>query len=93
MKYFAALMAFFAAPAFAAKLTEKEAVYRAQAAIHEGHWSGLAPECLSFEPKPPQWSFTVREDHNSVCGGDDLTAPRLFEVHVNPQTGVVIRED
>lgn len=90
---FAAGIVFFAAPAFAAKLTEKEAVHRAQAAIRDGHWSELSAECMSFEPTPPQWTFVVREEHTPRCGGDDLTAPRLFDVHVDPQTGVVTRED
>ncbi len=84
---------FFAAPALAAKLTEEQAVEKAQAAIIKGHWTSLATECLSFEPTAPQWSFVVREEHNNICGGDSMTAPRLFNVQVNPQTGVVTRQD
>lgn len=84
---------FFAAPALAAKLTEAQAVERAYAAIAQGHWTSLAPECLSFEPVKPEWSFVVREEHNNICGGDELTAPRLFDVHVNPQNGVVTRQE
>lgn len=93
--YFTALLlgVLFAAPALAAKLTEEQAVEKAQAAIIKGHWTRLATECLSFEPTPPEWSFVVREEHNNVCGGDALTAPRLFDVHVNPQNGVVTRQE
>ncbi len=92
MRIFAALIVFFAAPAFAAKLTEAQAVKKAQAAIAQGHWTNLAAECLSFQPMKPDWSFIVREEHNQHCGGDPLTAPRLFDVHVDPWTGVVTQK-
>lgn len=82
-----------ATSAYAAKLTEKQAVQNAQVAIQKGHWTSLAAECLSFEPVEPEWTFVVREEHNNICGGDDMTAPRLFDVHVDPQSGVVQRED
>ncbi|WP_439291473.1 hypothetical protein [Lonepinella koalarum] len=29
----------------------------------------------------------VRENHNAQCGGDPETAPRLFSVEINKQTG------
>lgn len=86
---FAAILVSFAAPAFAAKLTEKQAVKKAQAAIAQGHWTRVPTECLSFEPVAPEWSFVVREEHHKRCGGDALMSPRLFELRVNPQTGVV----
>lgn len=93
MRMFAAAILFFAAPAFAAKLTEEQAVKKAQAAIAQGHWTSLAGECLSFEPATPEWTFVVREEHTDACGGDPLTAPRLFDVKVDPWTGVVTKDD
>lgn len=88
----ALLMLFFAAPAFAA-ISEQAAVKRAQQAIARGHWTSVETKCLSFQSVEPKWSFVVREEHNEACGGDRMTAPRLFDVHVDPQTGVVRRED
>lgn len=93
MRIFAAVLVFFAAPAFAAKLTEEDAAKKAHAAIARGHWSSVDANCLSLEPSAPEWTFVVREEHNDACGGDPLTAPHLFDVKVDPWTGVATKDD
>lgn len=93
MRIIAAALLLLSTPVFAASLTEAAAAKKAQAAITQGHWTSLALECISLEAGKPEWTFVVREEHNATCGGDTLTAPRLFNVRVDPWTGVATRED
>jgi len=47
-------------------------------------------ECLSFEENDVvkgKINIKVREVHNQKCGGDPLTAPRLFSFEVDVATG------
>ncbi|TCP97795.1 hypothetical protein EDC44_101183 [Cricetibacter osteomyelitidis] len=49
----------------------------------------LERECLFFisNDKGTYYEIEVREKHNEKCGGDPLTAPRLFSYEVDKQTG------
>jgi hypothetical protein len=59
--------------------------------VQEQKLTKLAPDCYRFEPDSGAlpYRFTAREVHNAKCGGDPQTAPRLFFITWDPQTGDV----
>lgn len=79
--------------AHAALLNEQQAAERALDAMQQRHWTDRRAECVSLQPVPPRWTFIVREEHAGRCGGDPLSAPRLFDIVVDPRTGTTRRED
>jgi len=79
-------------PAMADPSTER-AVDQARTAIQQHHLTERPLECLVLVPasgtSPDVRTVDVREKHDSSCGGDPATSPRLFSVEVNLRTGAL----
>ncbi|MFZ7156911.1 hypothetical protein ACLS0M_09405 [Avibacterium avium] len=79
--------------ALAAPITNiAQAVELVERSIIKNQLSPLPLDCIMFtemhtESHSPNYQIDVRENHNSQCGGDPNTAPRLFSYLVNKITG------
>ncbi|MBI3563047.1 MAG: hypothetical protein HY080_15160 [Gammaproteobacteria bacterium] len=66
---------------------------KAKAAIKEYKLTELKEECLQldvrYETMEGKNVIDVREKHNSTCGGDPDTSPRLFSLAIDQKTGAV----
>lgn len=69
--------------------TEAQAIRRVSAAIDTYRLTSVRQECrlLFVTELRTRFEFTIREDHRPHCGGDPLTAPRLFSVRVRKRDG------
>jgi len=70
-----------------------EATLLVSAAIRSNKLTTLPDECLQYSATSTgtaEFLVEVRENHRSqACGGDPLTAPRLFDVLVHKNTGAM----
>ena len=64
---------------------------RVQRAIGQYRLTSRPLACLTLtvvpSASPASTLVDVREKHDQTCGGDPATAPRLFSVQVDPETG------
>lgn len=80
-----------ALPASAA-VTEDQARRLAAKMIQKHHLSNRSLRCLDIVTEDDDWRFSVRERHEGDCWGDPHTSPRLFDMLVDRNTGVVQAE-
>jgi hypothetical protein len=71
---------------------ESQAVRLVADTIKGRAMTALPEECLGFHVEAPEIDtlyVDVRETHNDRCGGDPETAPRLFTIIVDKQSGAM----
>lgn len=78
----------------AVPLTDAAAEDTLARVIAETRLTTLPRECYAFEPDDSaRYRYSVREVHNRRCGGDPNTAPRMFDVRLDPATGAVLSDN
>ena len=85
-----ALLPFLALSAQAEPISNKDqAVARVSASVARHRLTSLKPECLLFITTESANSYTVdvHEKHDTQCGGDPATAPRLFSYEIDRRSG------
>lgn len=74
-------------------LSEEAAEDTLARVIRQTQLTTLRPECYSFEESDSTpYEYSVREVHNRRCGGDPNTAPRIFDIRLDPATGAVLSD-